>query len=84
MQIRARTVSAFCAIALVAMSVGAAAADARVRPEPNDGRISSTPPYGVQMAQLIDDQRHAPTLAVRKLIHHEIVQLHIDSRWDDA
>jgi hypothetical protein len=84
MKIRTRVVPVLCGIALAASAVSPTVAHAQVRPEPDDGRTSSAPSYAAQMAQLIEDGRHAPTLAVRKLIHNEMVLLRIDGRWDSA
>lgn len=84
MNIRTRAAAVVSGFAIVAAAAPLAIADAQARPEPDPGLTSPAPPYAAQMAQLIDEQHHASTLALRKLIHSEIVLLRIDSRWSDV
>jgi hypothetical protein len=76
MKIRALSAAMVCAATLL---VGAAAGPARaMQPPPEPAPAQATCDLGATIARLMDEERHATTLAERRLIHHEHILVMLD------
>lgn len=72
----ARTIAAGIAAAAIITLSGATAATAQTRPEPAETAATSAQARGHVAAE----ERHSPSLAERRLIHHELIQALVDGQ----
>jgi hypothetical protein len=81
MSIGIRTAAPVLAAVLVGLGTLSATAQAKVPPEPHLTSPSIDCDVAVQLGRLADEGRRTRDLTVRRQIHHDLIQLLMDSRW---
>ncbi len=81
MRIGIRTAAPVVALVLVGLGTLSATAQAQVPPEPHLTSASIDCDVAAQLGRLADEGRRTRDVAVRRQIHHDLIQLLIDSRW---